>query len=130
MEAFCFRESEERASGRRRNVYSGGWGRQTNMKKQTQSNINETGTPADDKRSMMAAATDMASETMGAARTRLNNAMQKGEELFADLQEASNDRLKAADRTVREHPYRTMIVAAAVGAIVGFLLARDRKHGE
>jgi len=100
------------------------------MKKQTQSNINETGTPADDKRSMMAAATDMASETMGAARTRLNNAMQKGEELFADLQEASNDRLKAADRTVREHPYRTIAVAAALGAIVGFLLARERKQGE
>jgi ElaB/YqjD/DUF883 family membrane-anchored ribosome-binding protein len=100
------------------------------MNKQTQSSINETGTPSDDKRSMMAAATAIASETMEATRTRLNNAMQKGEELFADLQEASNYRLKAADRTVREHPYRTIVVAAAVGAIVGFLLARDRKHGE
>jgi ElaB/YqjD/DUF883 family membrane-anchored ribosome-binding protein len=100
------------------------------MNKQSHSNMNETGPPADDKRAMIAAAADMASETMGAARTRLNNAMQKGEELFADLQEASNDRLKAADRTVREHPYRTMVVAAALGAIVGFLLARDRKQGE
>lgn len=100
------------------------------MNKHSQSNANETGTSADGKGAVKTAVTDLASETTGAARERLNSAMEKGEEVIAGLRECAADQAKSADRAIREHPYRTIAIAAGVGAIVGFLLARSRDFGD
>ena len=100
------------------------------MNKQTQPNINEMGALAGDKGEMMAAAADLANKTIGAARARLCSAMERGEELIVDLQNTTRNRLKNADRAIREHPYRTIAIAAGLGALLGLLLARGRNPGE
>ena len=122
--AFCFRETQEWISCDRRNFYNRGWGRQIKMNKN--SNAKESGTPVTAKGSVMAAATDLASETIGAAHERLNSAVETGQEVIAGLRESAAERAKAADRAIRKHPYRTMVIAAGLGALVGFLLARGR----
>jgi ElaB/YqjD/DUF883 family membrane-anchored ribosome-binding protein len=95
-----------------------------NMNKHTQALGNDMGTLAEDARALMTATADVAGEKVTEARKRLAAALDRGKEIYGRVREKAVEGAKTADLTVREHPYEGIGIAFAVGALVGFLLAR------
>jgi ElaB/YqjD/DUF883 family membrane-anchored ribosome-binding protein len=94
------------------------------MNKQTQATSNDTGTLAEDARALMAATADVAGSKVGEARKRLAAALDSAKEIAGRVREKAIEGAKAADETVREHPYQAIGIAAGVGALIGYLAAR------
>ena len=72
----------------------------------------------------MAATADVAGDKVAEARKRLAAALESGKELYGRVRDKAVEGAKAADQTVRENPYQAIGIAAGVGALIGFLLAR------
>ena len=94
------------------------------MSKETQTISNEVAQLAQDARSLMDATADVAGEKVGQARARLAAALERGKEVFGRVRQKAVEGAKAADEAVHEHPYQAIAIAAGVGALVGYLLAR------
>ncbi len=94
------------------------------MNKQTQAIGNDISQLADDARALMAATADVAGEKVGEARKRLAEALEGAKEIASRVREKAVVGARAADETVREHPYQAIAIALGVGAIVGFLVSR------
>src|SRR5271169_1315086 len=94
------------------------------MNKPTQAISNDMGQLAEDARALMAATADVAGEKVGEARRRLAAALERGKEIAGRVREKAVEGAKAADETVREHPYEAITIAFAVGALVGYLVTR------
>jgi len=71
-------------------------------------------------RALRNATVEMAEEEVAEARHRLAEVMNYGKESYASLQKKS----KAADKTIRSHPYQSIAVAFGVGTLLGFLASR------
>jgi ElaB/YqjD/DUF883 family membrane-anchored ribosome-binding protein len=69
---------------------------------------------------------DVADEKISIARKRLKETLESGANKYGDLQEKVTATAKAADQTVREHPYEAIAIAFGVGALVGFLVSRRK----
>lgn len=59
-------------------------------------------------------------------RTKLENAIQKAQEVCERLQDQTTTAAKATDKSIREHPYQAVGIAFGVGLLVGLLVARGR----
>jgi ElaB/YqjD/DUF883 family membrane-anchored ribosome-binding protein len=94
------------------------------MNKQTHAMNTEMGQLADDARALMAATADVAGDRVADARKRLAAALDSAKELAGRVRDRAVEGAKAADQTVRENPYQAIAVAAAVGAIVGYIVTR------
>jgi ElaB/YqjD/DUF883 family membrane-anchored ribosome-binding protein len=94
------------------------------MNKQSQAIENDLGTLAEDARALLAATADVAGEKVGEARKRLTAALESGKEMYGRVREKAVAGAKAADQTVREHPYQAIAIALGVGALIGFVVAR------
>src|SRR4051794_14427848 len=94
------------------------------MDKQRQAVGNDLGTLAEDAQALMAATADVAGDKVGEARKRLAAALENGKEIYGRVREKAVEGAKAADQTVREHPYQAIGIALGVGALIGFLVAR------
>jgi ElaB/YqjD/DUF883 family membrane-anchored ribosome-binding protein len=94
------------------------------MQSKTHATSNDMGTLAEDARALMAATADVAGEKVGEARKRLAAALDRGKEICDRVREKAVDGAKVVDEAVHEHPYQAIGVAFAVGAFVGYLLAR------
>ncbi|MEO8427305.1 MAG: DUF883 family protein [Verrucomicrobiota bacterium] len=94
------------------------------MNKHTQADRNDMGTLAEDARALLAATADVAGEKVADARKRLEAALDKGKEIYGRVREKAIEGAKAADETVRDHPYQAIGIAVGVGALIGFLLGR------
>jgi len=70
---------------------------------------------------LVTATADVAESKVVEARKRLTRAIAAGKETWEDIQEGTIARAKAADEVIRDHPYQSLGVAFAVGALVGFL---------
>lgn len=57
-------------------------------------------------------------------RARLGDVVTASRASLANLREQAREQLDRADDVVRAHPYQTIGLAAGVGAVVGFLIAR------
>ena len=79
---------------------------------------------AEDARALMAATADVAGEKVAEARNRLAVALERGKEIAGSVRDKAVKGAKAADETVREHPYQAIGIALGVGAVIGFLVAR------
>ncbi|MDB6125528.1 MAG: protein of unknown function ElaB [Pedosphaera sp.] len=95
------------------------------MDKEKQAISNDLGTLAEDARALLAATADVAGEKVGEARKRLAAALENGKEIYGRVREKTVEGARAADQTVREHPYQAMGIALGVGALIGFLVARQ-----
>ena len=62
-----------------------------------------------------------------ALRAKLEAAVEKAKALYERLQEKTVAAAKAADQTVREHPYQAIGIAVGVGLLIGVLAARRRR---
>ena len=94
------------------------------MNKPMQAVSNEIDTLAEDARALMAATADVAGDKVAEARKRLGAALESGKELYGRVREKAVEGAKAADETVREHPYQAIGIALGVGALLGYLLTR------
>jgi len=80
---------------------------------------------ADDARALMAATADVAGEKVGEARKRLASALERTKEIASRVREKAVESAKAADEAVHEHPYQAIGIAFGVGALLGYLIARQ-----
>ena len=96
------------------------------MNKTTPTISNDLGTLADDARALMSATADVAGEKVGEARKRLAAALERAKEIAGNVRDNAVEGAIAADQTVRENPYQAIAVGIAVGAVLGYLIARRR----
>lgn len=93
-------------------------------------NIEETaqdlGTLAEDAKALLAATADVAGDKVMAARERVAAALERGHEAWETVQERAVKGAKAADKTIRSHPYQSIGIAFGIGALVGLLIARRK----
>lgn len=95
------------------------------MDKHKQTGENNMGTLAEDARAFMAATADVAGEKVGEARKRLAAALENGKEIYGRVRDKAVEGATVADQTVRENPYQAIALGVGVGALVGFLVARQ-----
>jgi len=74
---------------------------------------------------------DLLNATKGAAgdkadevRERLTDALESAKRSCRRLEEKAVEGAKAADRTIRDHPYQSIGVAFGVGLLIGVLVTR------
>ena len=60
-------------------------------------------------------------------RVKLEQAIERTKALCERLERKTVAAAKAADQTVREHPYQAIGVAFGVGILIGVLAARSRR---
>ncbi len=94
------------------------------MNKHTQASSHDTGQLAEDAQALMAATADIAGEKVGEARKRLASALDRAREIASAVRERAIAGAKAADETVREHPYQAIAIGIGVGALLGYLISR------
>ena len=85
---------------------------------------NDLGTLAKDARSLITATTDVATQKFGDVRQRVVETVESAEETAGRVRDQAVDYAKAADKAVREHPYKALGIALGVGAILGYLVSR------
>ena len=74
---------------------------------------------AEEARGLLDATAHTAGEKIAEARKRLGAVLENAKDKAIDV-------AKTTDKMVRDHPYETVGIAFAVGALVGFLLARRK----
>lgn len=94
------------------------------MRKNTPAEPHDLQDLADDAKALLAATGHVAEEKVVEARKRLNDALDRTKEAWGRVQERAVAGAKAADETIREHPYQSIGIAFGVGALIGYLLAR------
>ena len=81
-----------------------------------------------DTEELLRATANQTGERASAARARVEERLDKAKEaldgLREDVMERSRAAAEAADRTVRDHPWESVAVAAAVGFLLGMLTSR------
>jgi ElaB/YqjD/DUF883 family membrane-anchored ribosome-binding protein len=81
-----------------------------------------------DTEELLRATANQTGERASAIRARVEERLRKAkeamDELREDVAERSRAAAEAADRTVREHPWESVAVAAGVGFLLGILTAR------
>jgi ElaB/YqjD/DUF883 family membrane-anchored ribosome-binding protein len=82
-------------------------------------------TLAEDARALVAATADVAGDKIAEARKRLTAALDSGKELIGRVREKAVDHAKDADQVIRDNPYQTVAIALGVGALIGYLAARQ-----
>lgn len=101
------------------------------MNQQKRAVENDLGTLAEDVRALMAATADVATEKVSQARQRLATALDSGRKIFGRAQEQAVAAAKATDEVLHEHPYPAIGIAFGVGALLGYLAARQcSRHGD
>ena len=85
---------------------------------------NDLGTLAKDASSLITATTDVATRKFGDVRQRVVETVESAEETAGRVRDQAVDYAKAADKAVREHPYKALGIALGVGAILGYLMSR------
>ncbi|MEY2409900.1 MAG: hypothetical protein QOF48_2570 [Verrucomicrobiota bacterium] len=81
-------------------------------------------TLAENARSMIEATANIADEKITEARERLAEALERGKMTYDRVKEKAIESAKAADETIRTHPYHTAGITFGVGVLLGVLIAR------
>ncbi|HEX9045486.1 MAG TPA: DUF883 family protein [Verrucomicrobiae bacterium] len=77
-----------------------------------------------DAEAVLQATAGQAGDKMHELRARLASTLESAKATCHRLEEKAVAGAKAADKTIREHPYESMGVAFGVGLLVGVLVAR------
>ena len=77
-----------------------------------------------DAEALMHATAGQAGEKVGELRQRLTAALDSAKATCVRLEERAIAGAKAADKTIREHPYESIGVAFGVGLLIGVLVGR------
>jgi len=83
---------------------------------------------ASDSEELLRATASQAGERASAVRARVEERVRKAKEVVGDLSEDAFERGRAAadvaDRTVRDHPWESVAIAAGIGFLLGMLTRR------
>ena len=96
------------------------------MNKSKQTSAPAFGTIAKDVRTLMTATRAGVGDGIGAARERLSAALEDGQVVYQRARKAAIKGTKTADKLVRENPYRSIGIAFGAGALLTWLLSRNR----
>jgi ElaB/YqjD/DUF883 family membrane-anchored ribosome-binding protein len=77
-----------------------------------------------DAEELLKATAGEAGDKLKEVRHRLSKALDSVKAGSAYLQEKTVETAKAADQTIREHPYESIGIAFGVGILIGFLVGR------
>ena len=77
-----------------------------------------------DAEAVLHATAGQAGEKMGELRSRLSSALESAKATCQRIEEKAVAGAKAADKTIREHPYESIGLAFGVGLLIGVLVAR------
>lgn len=98
--------------------------------------VQDVGTLVEDAHALLTATADVAEEKVSEARKRLAAALarskgavdrvrEEGKEMYDRAREKAVEQVHAAGAAVKEHPYEAIAIGVGVGALLGFLLARQ-----
>ncbi len=93
----------------------------------SQKTLQDLGDAVQEGEEMLSEAAGVATEKGRAMRAKLQDAVERAKSLYSDLQDRTVAAAKAADQTVREHPYQAIGVAFGLGLLIGVLAARSRR---
>jgi len=79
---------------------------------------------ARDAEELLRATAGEAGEKIKEVRQRLSNALDSARATCESLQDQTAETLKAADETIRDHPYESIGIAFGVGVVLGILVGR------
>jgi len=79
---------------------------------------------AEEAQALLDATAEVGGERVARARQRLGSVLEKAKETCDHFREKTMEGARAADQSVREHPYTAIGMALGLGAVVGFLLTR------
>jgi len=96
------------------------------LEKHGQNVRHDVGTLAEHARALVSATADVAEGKVVEARKRLSAALDSGKEMFGRVRDKAVEAAEGADEVVRENPYKITGLALAIGALLGFLLARRK----
>jgi ElaB/YqjD/DUF883 family membrane-anchored ribosome-binding protein len=77
-----------------------------------------------DSEEILHATKDAVGEKAHEVRERLTNAVESAKRTCRRLEDKAIEGAKAADRTIRDHPYQSLGVAFGVGLLIGALVTR------
>ncbi|HZR21672.1 MAG TPA: hypothetical protein VFE51_30600 [Verrucomicrobiae bacterium] len=100
------------------------------MEKHEHEDENNLSTLVQDARALIAATADVASDKVVETRKRLAAALDRSREVFGRASERAVEQAKAADRVIRDNPYQAAVIAFGVGALIGYLAARNCQREE
>jgi ElaB/YqjD/DUF883 family membrane-anchored ribosome-binding protein len=89
--------------------------------------LHDLGTAVREGEELLNAAAGEQGEKGRALRAKLETAIEKAKALYERLEEKTVAAAKAADQSVREHPYQAIGIAFGVGLLIGVLAARSRR---
>ena len=95
------------------------------MNRQTLEAGNNTGSIVEDASALMAATADVPGEKVSEVRRRLAKALDSAKEMAGRVRDKAVAGVKATDEAVHEHPYHAIAIGIGVGAILGYLVARQ-----
>jgi len=81
-------------------------------------------TLVEDARALLDATSSIADEKITEARERLAEALERGKLTYERVKERAMESAKAADETIRTHPYHTAGITFGIGVLLGVLIAR------
>ena len=91
--------------------------------------VKDLKTVARDAEDLMKATAGDVGDKAKEARARLSATLESAKESLRALQEKAIAGAKAADRTIREHPYESIGIAFGLGVLIGVLVNRRNHHG-
>ncbi|CAN5823087.1 hypothetical protein BH11VER1_BH11VER1_24020 [soil metagenome] len=97
------------------------------MNNHTQAILNDTNKLVEDTRVLLHATSEIAEETVVAARNRLSTVLESGRESYDHLRVKAVESARAADHAMRDHPYQSAGIAFGVGVCLGVLMATARR---
>ena len=78
----------------------------------------------EDSEALLHATKDAVGEKAGEVRQRLTDALAAARHSCRHLEDKALNSAKAADKTIREHPYQSIGVAFGLGLLIGVLVTR------
>ena len=85
----------------------------------------DLGKLADEARAFMTATADVAGDKVAEARKRLDAALDAGREIYGRVRTKAVEGAHAADEAVTENPYTAVAVGVGLGALLGYMIARN-----
>jgi len=89
--------------------------------------LHDLGSAVREGEELLDAAASETGEKGRALRAKLEAAIEKAKAMYDRLEDKTVAAARAADKTVREHPYQAIGIAFGVGLLIGVLAARSRR---
>ena len=95
------------------------------MNEETQAFRNDLAQLAADTHALMTTTADVAGEKVAVARRRVLAALERSRKIAGTVRDQAVSGARATDAAVQAHSYQAIAIGVGIGAILGFLVARQ-----